>query len=393
MFNFYQKLKSISLKLDEKIKKALLNQSLILKNENLEGKGIIRLSILKITASRLKVFYFGILSFFIDITLNIAEQIIAIFGDPAIAFNLLYNQHQAISCPVPYSQFKKAQRHAKVFSYAGLATIVLILSFSTMITNFLMGPTEKIAAAGYSLVQESWTELSSAIAHHSSGHGSDWFKYSAKDSGIEAGETIALEYPIENWNETTDADFNSYTSKSSNLSIASNSITLLKPDGAKCSGSSECEIGYCCQGTCIARVSLTFGGSSHSTCDCDSINGNVVSVSGGTICKKTGSNLNVPSGWQQAGNWQRYNGSTVGGDSCGQYTTTLTPTSFQDRACNIDDCKGNCYIAWLDSCSESCNPGSWVSPTGQYGHPYQCCARSSSCGECGATGRIELGIY
>ena len=240
----YKRLKAISLKLDEKIKRELIRgQEQVEKNLNLKNIFTSRIRFTKI-----KIIYFGVLSFFVDIALAISEQIIAIFGDPAIAFNLLYNQHQSVSCPVPYSQFKKAQRHAKVFSYAGLATMVLMLSFSTMITNFLMGPTEKIAAAGYSLAQNTWTTLSSDIAHHSNGDGSGWIKYSAK-TNMEAGETLTVEYPTDDWTETTDADFNSYTSKDASLSVTSNSIKLLKPNDAGCSADNECLSGVCSCGT------------------------------------------------------------------------------------------------------------------------------------------------
>ncbi|MBT4277642.1 hypothetical protein HOD96_02765 [Candidatus Falkowbacteria bacterium] len=272
----YKKIKTVSLKLDNKIKKELEREKLenIEEGGNLgEGKHLRFLgalvSSIKVNLIKLKILYLGLLSFVVSIALTISKHIFVVFGDPANAFNVLYNQHQAVSCPVPYSQFKKAQRHAKVFSYAGLATMILMLSFSTMITNFLMGPTEKIVAAGYNLVQESWTTLSSDVAHHSNGDGSGWIKYSAK-TNIEAGETIAISLENDSWNETTDADFNSYTSKDASLLVVSNSIKLLKPNDARCSADNECETDICdCRdNTCNTSTGKSVGEACSSNSEC-----------------------------------------------------------------------------------------------------------------------------
>ncbi|MBT4277185.1 hypothetical protein HOD96_00335 [Candidatus Falkowbacteria bacterium] len=406
----YKKLKALSLKIDNKIKAILLMEnSLIQKDkeaEDVKGTDVGEVEIKKhlkpgrivvsrlnfngarIFYLRLKVSYFGFFSFAVDIVLSITEQIIAIFGDPAIAFNLLYNQHQEISCPIPYSQFKKAQHHAKVFSYAGLATMVLMLSFSTMITNFLMGPTEKMMAASYGLVQESWTELSSAIAQHSNGDDSGWFKYLAK-TDMEAGENLTVATIPANWNETTDADFNSYTSKSSNLSITSNSITLLKPNGAACSADSQCVDGYvCCAGNCETETTLSWPGSTHSNCDCLDRGGSVFTIPSGQvnagtkICKITGTNLTgAPSGWAKARNWQQYTGTYYEADACGKNGIQSSPTSFSDaqglRYYNNGGCSSQrwaCshmyfnppYNKWAGASNydqkHSCNRGSETNP-------------------------------
>ena len=78
---------------------------------------------------------------------------------------------------------------------------------------------------------------------------------------------------------------------------------------------------------------LSFNGSRGSmkdSNDCDQINGTPYDTGSGIICRYPGSA--IPSGWAQAGNWQRYVGSaTWGGDWCGRHKSSA-PLNFENTA-------------------------------------------------------------
>ena len=70
------------------------------------------------------------------------------------------------------------------------------------------------------------------------------------------------------------------------------------------------------------------GPSTHTEDDCHAIGGGVYdTIVSGTICKIVGTDIEVPSGWQQAESWQSYNPSTWGGDICGHHKS-YGPVAF-----------------------------------------------------------------
>lgn len=73
----------------------------------------------------------------------------------------------------------------------------------------------------------------------------------------------------------------------------------------------------------ISPCPLTYPGSTHDEVQCLNAGGAVVPVTEGTLCKFIGSNLSPPSGWTQAGYWQRYNNQGSNGDACGRFIGTL----------------------------------------------------------------------
>jgi len=182
--------------------------------------------------------------------LNLTELILIIFGDPAKSFNLLYKQHGLSSCTIPYAIFKTKQKHAKVFSLAGIITIVLVTAMSSLLVNLMVGPIEKTLAATFYWTQASWVGGTSGTTAVHNTDNDDWTYYASKDAGITAGASLTVTQSSADWTETSDADFNSYTSKDSILSVGSNSITLLKPNTATCGGDSECLSGVCTCDTC-----------------------------------------------------------------------------------------------------------------------------------------------
>ncbi len=67
--------------------------------------------------------------------------------------------------------------------------------------------------------------------------------------------------------------------------------------------------------------------------DCDQIGGTVFDTGGGkTICRYPGSD--IPAGWTQAANWQRYSPASFGGDSCGWHMST-GPSTFANQTATL----------------------------------------------------------
>jgi hypothetical protein len=73
---------------------------------------------------------------------------------------------------------------------------------------------------------------------------------------------------------------------------------------------------------------LTWGGS-HTDQQCTAVGGNVFSAPAGTLCRLAADSC--PSGWSQAGNWQRYDPSSWGGDHCGSWKSG-GPGTFANAA-------------------------------------------------------------
>jgi hypothetical protein len=255
---FYQKLKNKVRFLEENLKLDITRMkmteqvlgSVEKENSPKKTKGFWGLIFSKLGLQELGLFFRSVYLIILRLFLNLAEVAMIIFGDPAKSFNLLYKQHGLSACPIPYATFKTKQKHAKVFSLAGITTIILVTSMSALLVNLMVGPIEKTLAATYYWTQASWSGGTSGTAAVHTTDNDDWTYYASKDAGITAGASLTVTQSSADWTETSDADFNSYTSKDSSLSVGSNSITLLKPEGAACGGGTECDDGCCNGGVC-----------------------------------------------------------------------------------------------------------------------------------------------
>jgi uncharacterized protein (TIGR02145 family) len=128
----------------------------------------------------------------------------------------------------------------------------------------------KSQATNFTWLQNSWLGgQSGSTAAHSTDANGTWTNYSAKDSDLNInGSGDAELKKASDWQETTDADFNSNTSKDSTLAVSANSIKLLKADGASCTAAGECQGGLCTGNICatpfncgspVTRDSITYG--------------------------------------------------------------------------------------------------------------------------------------
>ncbi len=256
----YQKLKTISLKLDDKIKDELSKDKYdIVSSVDVSGRkevGPFRTSFIgillsKIRLRKIRIVYFSILSFFVDVAITATEQFLIIFGDSAKSFNLLYRQHGLSVCPIPYATFKQKQRHAKVFSLAGITTIILVSAMSSILINLIVGPIEKTLAATYYWTQSSWAGGTSVTSATHASNQTGWTYYTSKDAGIVAGTDLTIDSTSDSTGD--DTTFDTYSSASSSLSVASGAVSVLKADGSACGSGSECESAVC-ETVCISPI-------------------------------------------------------------------------------------------------------------------------------------------
>ncbi len=129
------------------------------------------------------------------------------------------------------------------------------------------------------------------------------------------------------------------------------------------------------------------GPSTHTEDECHAIGGGVYDTGvSGTICKIVGTDLQVPSGWQQAESWQRYNPSTWGGDICGHHKS-YGPATFSN-----DVSKKYTTAAYIGMPNTNCNSntGNWhTAGNAPYNHRLWTIAESPG----DSFNRYMLGIY
>jgi uncharacterized protein (TIGR02145 family) len=127
-------------------------------------------------------------------------------------------------------------------------------------------------AGSFTWLQNSWLGgQSGTTATHSTDANGTWTNYSAKDNDLNInGSGDAQLKKADNWQETTDADFNANTSKDSTLAVTGNSIKLLKADGATCSVAGDCQSNICTGNVCVAAFAcgtstVTYGSQTYNT--------------------------------------------------------------------------------------------------------------------------------
>ena len=160
--------------------------------------------------------------------------------------------------------------------------------------------------------------------------------------------------------------------------------------GLPCENDSECGGGCCIDGICNGDNNLTWPGSTHTECDCLALGGTVFGAASGSFCKLN--QQNVPAGWAQANNWQKYGGNMNGsGDVCGHYQSYSYPTDWADEACYIQYCRGSQKpVGGANTCGQ-CG-GSWCDWSGGYSRGIWYVKLAPECGSCGISDRIGVGI-
>ncbi|NTW23031.1 hypothetical protein HGA34_05880, partial [Candidatus Falkowbacteria bacterium] len=169
------------------------------------------------------VFYFGIIGLniylvFWQIALDVLKFFIVLFADPGNSFNLFFRQRDLRSCPFSYASYKNIQKQVRMFSLAGVVSIVLVAVSSSLVTNLLFGGKNPTKAAAFGWSQSSWSGGASTTAkaqHKNPDNKSDWNLYSSKDVGVtvtgSASGSIQLLPVISTTTQTSLLDFNAGT--------------------------------------------------------------------------------------------------------------------------------------------------------------------------------------
>jgi len=128
---------------------------------------------------------------------------------------------------------------------------------------------------------------------------------------------------------------------------------------------------------------LTWPGSTHTVTDCTNANGVVYNTGTVTICKFQ--SATVPSGWRQAGNWQRYSSASWGGDACGHFLSS-GPAIFANQSSLTQSMGTARYVASYVYCQDIWASSHWH--TGSSTEFYDVVTSNN-----GSVNRIEIGAY
>jgi len=127
---------------------------------------------------------------------------------------------------------------------------------------------------------------------------------------------------------------------------------------------------------------LTWTGSTHGLIDCSNIGGTVFDTGSGTICRIR--SATVPTGWTQAGYWQKYAVATYGNDACGRHGGPSSPTEWSNAAAFCP--KLTYYSDNAGRCTGA--TGFWHASSSP-NNPAYTITNDPVC----STNRIEVGIY
>jgi hypothetical protein len=140
----------------------------------------------------------------------------------------------------------------------------------------------------------------------------------------------------------------------------------------------------------ISDLMLTWPGSTHRESEVIALGGEVFDTGNGTIGKVP--LASVPSGWEQADNWQRYSVSSWGGDMCGRFKS-YGPTVWSNEL-SVSKSSGGVGNVGYYSCSDQ--PHRWHADhshyvgatTGDVFLAYEIITSNNT-----NTNRLEVGIY
>lgn len=133
---------------------------------------------------------------------------------------------------------------------------------------------------------------------------------------------------------------------------------------------------------------LTWPGLIHNVNDCQTIGGTIFDTGNGTICRYP--NGEIPEGWTQANDWQRYSGGW-GGDACGRHKST-GPTTWSD-APPIEYAAGSYVLHTPNLDCTSLNSYYWYDFDASVQMMKASKVRSYAMDANPSSSRVEVGIY
>lgn len=168
------------------------------------------------------VFYFSVIVLnivlvFWQVSADLLKFAIILTRDPGVSFNIFFKQKELRSCPFSYHYFKNLTQKIRIFSFAGIASMVIVAVITSLLTNFLFGGKNPTSAQTFGWIQSSWSggANASVALHTDASARTGWNKYFSADATVLAGSAINLTLNTATTTQTTDVDFNASTTSSS----------------------------------------------------------------------------------------------------------------------------------------------------------------------------------
>ncbi|MEI8361274.1 MAG: fibronectin type III domain-containing protein [bacterium] len=159
---------------------------------------------------------------------DIIKYLIVLFYPHSDSFIVLFKQKEQKSCNFSYFHYKTIQKQVRVFSVAGIITLVVSTVVVSLITNLMFGGKQPSWAATYGWNQAGFSGgATTTIASHP-GNQSLWNYFFSKDPGISiaASGTLALQTVNSSIIQTTDTEFNAGTMASTSVLGANSAANL-----------------------------------------------------------------------------------------------------------------------------------------------------------------------
>jgi hypothetical protein len=176
-----------------------------------------------------RLFYFSAIYLNLKLVLfevvsDLIKFLVIVFADPAQGFKLFYNQRDLQACPYSYSGFRQVQKKIRVFSTAGLASIIVVAVITSLVTNLIFGGKNPGQAATFGWSQDTWSSGATTTypKHINPNNQAGWPYYAAKDAGTivtgVATGTVQLLSMLATTTQTDDTDFSSGTTTNATTS-------------------------------------------------------------------------------------------------------------------------------------------------------------------------------
>lgn len=147
-----------------------------------------------------------------------------------------------------YSQLKRYQKKVRLLTYSFSSTFTSLIVALIVVQLFFGAGKSQGATFGW--LQNNWSGGADTVAtaNHSSNQ-NGWTKFFSKDANVAVSASSATLSATSNaWTDTSDGDFNA--GSKTNTFVVSNSVKLLKPNGATCAVDGDCAENWCSTGIC-----------------------------------------------------------------------------------------------------------------------------------------------
>lgn len=180
---------------------------------------------------------------FFNITADLLKFFIILFSNSDSGFNVLFKQKELRSCPYSYHNYKLIRQKIRMFSVAGIASMVAVALVSSIVTNLIFGGKLPSFAATYGWTQADWSAGADIAGKQD--HGSNisnptgWLKFFSSGNINIANSQLSLA-------TTSTTSISSLTTATgTNFYLNGTSVVMKKQNSAFCSATEECTNGGC----------------------------------------------------------------------------------------------------------------------------------------------------